>query len=69
MTIYHNYHIHRMEAACVVNISTRAPLGVAGLISPWNLPLYLLTFKIAPAIMSGGTLKSHLSIVKILLFY
>ena len=30
-------------------------LGVAGLISPWNLPLYLLTFKIAPAIMAGNT--------------
>ena len=29
--------------------------GVAGLISPWNLPLYLLTFKIAPAIMAGNT--------------
>jgi len=36
-----------------VNYTLRHPLGVAGLISPWNLPLYLLTFKIAPAIMSG----------------
>ncbi len=33
----------------------RAPLGVAGLISPWNLPLYLLTWKIAPAIACGNT--------------
>ena len=41
------------ETPAVVNISSRAPLGVAGLISPWNLPLYLLTFKIAPAIMAG----------------
>ena len=39
----------------VVNLSSRRPLGVAGLISPWNLPLYLLTFKLAPAIMSGNT--------------
>jgi len=39
----------------VINISSRNPLGVAGLISPWNLPLYLLTFKIAPAIMAGNT--------------
>ena len=31
----------------------RHPLGVAALISPWNLPLYLLSFKIAPAIMAG----------------
>ncbi len=30
-------------------------MGVAGLISPWNLPLYLLTFKIAPAIAAGCT--------------
>lgn len=35
---------------------TRAePAGVAGLISPWNLPLYLLTWKIAPAIAWGNT--------------
>merc|ERR1711981_34285 len=44
-----------LETPAVVNISSRSPLGVAGLISPWNLPLYLLTFKIAPAIMSGNT--------------
>lgn len=31
------------------------PIGVAGLISPWNLPLYLLTWKIAPAIVYGNT--------------
>lgn len=34
---------------------TRKPVGVAGLISPWNLPLYLLTWKIAPAIAFGNT--------------
>ena len=44
-----------MGGAGVVNISSRHPVGVAGLISPWNLPLYLLTFKIAPAIMTGNT--------------
>lgn len=33
----------------------RKPIGVAGLISPWNLPLYLLTWKIAPAIAAGNT--------------
>ena len=33
----------------------RMPVGVAGLISPWNLPLYLLTFKIAPCIAFGCT--------------
>lgn len=38
-----------------VNYSTRSPVGIAGLIAPWNLPLYLLTFKIAPALMAGNT--------------
>jgi len=38
-----------------VNFTIRTPLGVAGLISPWNLPLYLLTWKIAPAIAVGNT--------------
>lgn len=33
----------------------REPIGVAGLISPWNLPIYLLTWKIAPAIAYGNT--------------
>ncbi len=37
-----------------LNYTIRAPLGVAGLISPWNLPLYLLTWKIAPAIAAGN---------------
>ncbi|KAG1669720.1 Aldehyde dehydrogenase family 8 member A1 [Nymphon striatum] len=35
--------------------TSREPVGVAGLISPWNFPLYLLTFKIAPAIAFGNT--------------
>lgn len=30
-------------------------LSIAGLISPWNLPLYLLTWKIAPAVATGNT--------------
>lgn len=37
------------------NFTLRKPVGVAGLISPWNLPLYLLTWKIAPAIAFGNT--------------
>lgn len=37
------------------NYTTRKPLGVAGCISPWNLPLYLFTWKIAPALASGNT--------------
>ncbi|HEX2835997.1 MAG TPA: aldehyde dehydrogenase [Thermoanaerobaculia bacterium] len=38
-----------------LNYTLRQPVGVAGLISPWNLPLYLLSWKIAPAIASGNT--------------
>ncbi len=37
------------------NYTLRQPRGIAGLISPWNLPLYLLTWKIAPAIATGNT--------------
>lgn len=38
-----------------INYTLRRPRGVCGLISPWNLPLYLLTWKIAPAIAVGNT--------------
>lgn len=38
-----------------LNYTQRSPRGVAGLISPWNLPLYLLTWKIAPALATGNT--------------
>ena len=39
----------------VMNYVTRSPLGVVGCISPWNLPLYLFTWKIAPALAAGNT--------------
>lgn len=38
-----------------INYTLRRPLGVVGLISPWNLPLYLFTWKIAPALAAGNT--------------
>ncbi len=38
-----------------LNYTLRAPLGVVGTISPWNLPLYLFTWKIAPALAAGNT--------------
>ena len=38
-----------------INFTLRRPRGIAGLISPWNLPLYLLTWKIAPALAAGNT--------------
>jgi len=51
---------HHLEQASsmddkALNYSRREPVGVCGLISPWNLPLYLLTWKIAPAIACGNT--------------
>lgn len=38
-----------------INYTLRHPRGVAGCISPWNLPLYLFTWKIAPALATGNT--------------
>lgn len=37
-----------------INFTLRQPIGVVGCISPWNLPLYLFTWKIAPAIAAGN---------------
>ena len=37
-----------------INYTTRTPIGVVGCISPWNLPLYLFTWKIAPALAAGN---------------
>lgn len=38
-----------------INYTARTPVGIAGCISPWNLPLYLFTWKIAPALAAGCT--------------
>ncbi len=45
---------HAMEGVGF-NYTLRQPRGVAGIISPWNLPLYLFTWKIAPALATGNT--------------
>lgn len=37
-----------------LNYTLRQPVGIVGAISPWNLPLYLLTWKIAPALAAGN---------------
>ncbi len=37
-----------------INYTLRQPIGVVGIISPWNLPLYLFTWKIAPALATGN---------------
>lgn len=44
---------HPMGDAAV-NFTLRAPLGIVACISPWNLPLYLLTWKLAPALAAGN---------------
>jgi aminomuconate-semialdehyde/2-hydroxymuconate-6-semialdehyde dehydrogenase len=45
---------HYMEEIKAINFTTRKPIGVVGCISPWNLPLYLFTWKIAPALAAGN---------------
>lgn len=44
---------HNMEGVGV-NYTLRKPLGIVGCISPWNLPLYLFSWKIAPALAAGN---------------
>ena len=44
---------HAMENKAI-NYTLRTPIGVVGCISPWNLPLYLFTWKIAPALAAGN---------------
>jgi len=44
---------HHMEDKAI-NYTLRQPIGVVGCISPWNLPLYLFTWKIAPALAAGN---------------
>jgi len=39
-----------------INYTLRDPLGVVACLSPWNLPLYLPSWKIAPALAAGNTL-------------
>ncbi|MEP7165327.1 MAG: aldehyde dehydrogenase [Ferruginibacter sp.] len=44
---------HSMEDKAI-NYTLRQPVGIVGCISPWNLPLYLFTWKIAPALAAGN---------------
>lgn len=46
---------HESIGLNTMNFTLRQPIGVVGCISPWNLPLYLFTWKIAPAIAAGNT--------------
>ncbi len=52
--LHYSAHAHSMEDTAI-NYTLRQPVGVAGCISPWNLPLYLFTWKIAPALAAGCT--------------
>ncbi|HEV2840070.1 MAG TPA: aldehyde dehydrogenase [Chthoniobacterales bacterium] len=53
--ILHTESEAHMTDGVAFNYTLRQPRGIAGLISPWNLPLYLLSWKIAPAIACGNT--------------
>src|SRR6185369_727479 len=52
--LHYAAHSHSMEETAI-NYTLRQPVGVAGCISPWNLPLYLFSWKIAPALAAGCT--------------
>ncbi len=43
------------DGSSALNYAIRKPLGVVGIITPWNLPLLLLTWKVAPALACGNT--------------
>ncbi|GEQ87108.1 5-carboxymethyl-2-hydroxymuconate semialdehyde dehydrogenase [Patiriisocius marinistellae] len=45
---------HESVGLNTMNYTLRQPIGVVGCISPWNLPLYLFTWKVAPAIAAGN---------------
>lgn len=45
---------HESVGQNAINFTLRQPIGVVGCISPWNLPLYLFTWKIAPALAAGN---------------
>ena len=46
----------KYEMDQATNYVHRKPIGVVGLITPWNLPLYLLSWKVAPALLMGNTI-------------
>ena len=53
--ILHTENEAHITDSLAINYTLRQPRGITGLISPWNLPLYLLSWKIAPAIACGNT--------------
>jgi aminomuconate-semialdehyde/2-hydroxymuconate-6-semialdehyde dehydrogenase len=53
--ILHTENEAHVTDGIAFNYTLRQPRGIVGLISPWNLPLYLLSWKIAPALACGNT--------------
>ncbi len=51
-----SYFLDTPDGKGAINYAMRKPLGVVGVISPWNLPLLLLTWKLAPAMACGNTI-------------
>jgi aminomuconate-semialdehyde/2-hydroxymuconate-6-semialdehyde dehydrogenase len=49
------FEMNTADGAGALNYTVRKPLGVIGIISPWNLPLLLFTWKVAPALACGNT--------------
>jgi aminomuconate-semialdehyde/2-hydroxymuconate-6-semialdehyde dehydrogenase len=50
-----SFHTETPDGKQALNCAVRKPLGVVGIITPWNLPLLLLTWKVAPALACGNT--------------
>ena len=53
-SLHYASELHDMDGNAL-NYTLRKPVGIVGCISPWNLPIYLLTWKIAPALAAGNT--------------
>lgn len=53
--ILHTHNEAHQTDSTALNYSYKKPIGVAGCISPWNLPIYLFSWKIAPALAAGCT--------------
>lgn len=50
-----SFHTETPDGKRALNYAVRKPLGVVGIITPWNLPLLLLTWKVAPAMACGNS--------------
>ena len=50
-----SYTTETPDGGKAINYAQRDPLGVIGVICPWNLPLLLMTWKVGPALAAGNT--------------